>query len=246
VVENKNNINNVEKQKTMKWIWSILLLMTACAAENPKDMSSDNPSDKSKYRFLSLGDSYTIGESVAVEERWSVILCDLLRKNNVNIADPEIIAQTGWTTAELTEGIKNRKPQGPYNLVSLSIGVNNQYRGQSLERYRIELQALLTQAIGFAGGNTERVFMLSTPDWGITPFAKGNDQAKIASEIDAFNQVAAEECTKLGVAFVDITPLSRTAKNDISLVASDNLHFSGKMYRQWAEKALPTVQKLLR
>ena len=230
----------------MKWIWSIFILMTACSAENPTNVEPDNLIDKSKYRYLSLGDSYTIGESVAPEERWSMILTEMLRKNNVNIADPEIIARTGWTTAELMDGIKNRNPKGPYNLVSLLIGVNNQYRGQSLERYRTELQELLQQAIGFAGGNIERVFMLSTPDWGVTPFAKGSDQAKTASEIDAFNQVAKEECERLGIAFVDITPISRTAKNDISQIANDGLHFSGKMYRQWAEKALPTVQRLLK
>ncbi len=230
----------------MKWIWSIFILMTACSAENPSNMEPDDLIDTSKYRYLSLGDSYTIGESVAPEERWSMILTEMLRKNNVNIADPEIIARTGWTTAELMDGIKNRNPKGPYNLVSLLIGVNNQYRGQSLERYRTELQELLQQAIGFAGGNIERVFMLSTPDWGVTPFAKGSDQAKTASEIDAFNQVAKEECEKLGIAFVDITPISRTAKNDVSQIANDGLHFSGKMYRQWAEKALPTVQRLLR
>lgn len=229
----------------MKWIWSIFILMAACSAKNATTVEPDNLIS-GKYRYLSLGDSYTIGESVAPEERWSMILSDMLRKNGVDMSDPEIIARTGWTTAELTDGIKSRNPQGPYNLVSLLIGVNNQYRGQSLERYRTELQGLLKQAIGFAGGNSERVFMLSTPDWGVTPFAKGSDQAKIATEIDAFNQVAQEECTKLGIAFVDITPLSRTAKNDISQIANDGLHFSGKMYRQWAEKALPTVQRLLR
>ncbi|MEI7587765.1 SGNH/GDSL hydrolase family protein [Runella sp.] len=229
----------------MKWIWSIFILMAACSAKNATTVEPDNLIT-GKYRYLSLGDSYTIGESVAPEERWSMILSDMLRKNGVDLSDPEIIAQTGWTTAELTDGIKSRNPKGPYNLVSLLIGVNNQYRGQSLERYRTELQGLLKQAIGFAGGNNERVFMLSTPDWGVTPFAKGSDQAKIASEIDAFNQVAQEECAKLEIAFVDITPLSRTAKNDISQIANDGLHFSGKMYRQWAERALPTVQKLLR
>lgn len=229
----------------MKWIWSIFILMAACSAKNATTVEPDNLI-LGKYRYLSLGDSYTIGESVAPEERWSMILSDMLRKNGVDLSDPEIIARTGWTTAELMDGIKSRNPQGPYNLVSLLIGVNNQYRGQSLERYRTELQGLLKQAIGFAGGNNERVFMLSTPDWGVTPFAKGSDQAKIATEIDAFNQVAQEECTKLGIAFVDITPLSRTAKNDISQIANDGLHFSGKMYRQWAEKALPTVQRLLK
>ena len=130
--------------------------------------------------------------------------------------------------------------------MSLLIGVNNQYRGQSLERYRTELQDLLQQAIGFAGGNIQRVFMLSIPDWGVTPFASGSDTNKIASEIDAFNEVAQQECEKLGIVFIDITALSRTAQQDASLIANDSLHFSGKMYRQWAEKALPTVQRLLK
>jgi lysophospholipase L1-like esterase len=228
----------------MKWTISILILMMACAAESPmnNDQTPAPTLVPGQYRYLSLGDSYTIGERVAPEERWSVILTELLRKNNINIANPEIIAKTGWTTAELMEGIKGQNPKGPYNLVSILIGVNNQYRGQSIERYREELRELLQQAIGFAGGNIERVFMLSTPDWGVTPFAKGSDQAKIATEIDAFNKAAKEECEKSGIVFIDITPLSRTARNDASLIADDGLHFSGKMYRQWAEFALPTVQ----
>lgn len=228
----------------MKWIISILILMMACSAESPMNDDLNPVPDPipGQYRYLSLGDSYTIGERVTPDERWSVILSDLLRKNNINIANPEIIAQTGWTTAELQEGIKGRRPKGPYNLVSILIGVNNQYRGQSIERYREELQELLQQAIGFAGGNIERVFMLSTPDWGVTPFARGSDGAKIATEIDAFNKAAKEECEKSGIVFIDITPLSRTARNDASLIADDGLHFSGKMYRQWAEFALPTVQ----
>lgn len=232
----------------MKWIWSIFILITACSAENPTNsmIEPEIPIEPGTYRYLSLGDSYTIGESVPESDRWSVILTDLLRKNNVKIASPEIIARTGWTTAELLEGIKNRNPKGPYNLVSLLIGVNNQYRGQSLERYRTELQELLQQCIGFSGGQLDRIFVLSTPDWGVTPFAKGANQAKIAAEIDAFNQVAKEECSKLGIAFIDITPLSRTARNDESFIANDGLHFSGKMYRLWAEEALPTVQRLLR
>ncbi|AEI48183.1 SGNH/GDSL hydrolase family protein [Runella slithyformis] len=226
----------------MKWIISILILTMACATESPMNNDQNPAPISGQYRYLSLGDSYTIGERVTPEERWSVILTDLLRKNNVNISNPEIIAQTGWTTAELQEGIKGRRPKGPFNLVSILIGVNNQYRRQSTERYREELQELLQQAIGFAGGNIERVFMLSTPDWGITPFAKGQDTAKIAAEIDAFNAVAKEECEKSGILFIDITPLSRTARNDATLIADDGLHFSGKMYRQWAELALPTVQ----
>ncbi|AYQ36437.1 SGNH/GDSL hydrolase family protein [Runella sp. SP2] len=230
----------------MKWIYSILLLISACSAQNSSSMTPETPINQGEYRYLSLGDSYTIGERVAENERWSVQLSEMLRKEGVKIGTPEIIARTGWTTAELAEGIKNKNPKGPYNLVSLLIGVNNQYRGQSLERYRTELQDLLQQAIGFAGGNIQRVFMLSTPDWGVTPFASGSDTKKIASEIDAFNEVAQQECEKLGIAFIDITALSRTAQNDASMITYDQLHFSGKMYRQWAEKALPTVRRLLK
>ncbi|MEZ4900583.1 MAG: SGNH/GDSL hydrolase family protein [Spirosomataceae bacterium] len=232
----------------MKWIWSILISLTACSAENSNKMmiEPEIPIEVGTYRYLSLGDSYTIGESVSENDRWSVILTELLRKNNVKMANPEIIARTGWTTAELTEGIKSRNPKGPYSIVSLLIGVNNQYRGQSLPTYRTELRDLLQQCIGFTGGYIDRVFVLSIPDWGVTPFAKGADQAKIATEIDAFNQVAKEECEKLGIVFLDITPISRTALNDTSLIADDGLHFSGKMYRLWAEKALPVVQRLLR
>lgn len=230
----------------MKWIYSILLLISACSAQNSSSMTPETPINQGEYRYLSLGDSYTIGERVAENERWSVQLSEMLRKEGVKIGTPEIIARTGWTTAELAEGIKNKNPKGPYNLVSLLIGVNNQYRGQSLERYRTELQDLLQQAIGFAGGNIQRVFMLSTPDWGVTPFASGSDTKKIASEIDAFNEVAQQECEKLGIAFIDITTLSRTAQNDASMITYDQLHFSGKMYRQWAEKALPTVRRLLK
>lgn len=231
------------ENKIMKVFWSILLLIMACSTNQSKDMEPEIINQPSGYRYLALGDSYTIGERVALEDRWSEILTNLLRKNNVKINSPEIIARTGWTTAELLEGIKNRNPKGPYNIVSLLIGVNNQYRGQSMERYRFEFQELLQQAIGYAGGNIQRVFVLSIPDWGVTPFAKGSNQAQIAAEIDAFNAIAKEECDKLSIVFIDITPLSRTAKDDLSFIAQDGLHFSGKMYRLWAEKALPIIQQ---
>ncbi|MFN4146754.1 MAG: SGNH/GDSL hydrolase family protein [Runella sp.] len=197
-------------------------------------------------RYLALGDSYTIGESVPPQERWSVLLADMLRRQALRISSPEIIARTGWTTAELAAGVSQRNPQGPYDLVSILIGVNNQYRGQSLERYRTELRSLLVTAIGLAGGRPKRVFMLSIPDWGVTPFAQGRNTEKITSEINAFNQVAQEECTALGIAFVDITPLSYAARTDGTLIASDGLHFSGKLYHKWAEKALPVVENLLK
>jgi lysophospholipase L1-like esterase len=161
------------------------------------------------------------------------------------MSDPEIIATTGWTTNELSDGIAKADPKGPYDLVSLLIGVNNQYRGWSLEEYKEQFAGLLTQAIGFASGRADRVVVVSIPDWGVTPFAAGRDQQKIAREIDAFNAAARLIAEQSGVAFVDITPGSRLAASDSSLVAEDGLHPSGKMYSQWVELIFPVVRPLL-
>lgn len=195
--------------------------------------------------FLSLGDSYTIGESVPEAARWSVQLAELLRKDGIAVASPDIIARTGWTTAELMGGIREARKKKDYKLVSLLIGVNNQYRGQSLERYRTEFRSLLETSIESASGRKQRVFVLSTPDWGVSPFGAGSDRARVAREIDAFNTVAKEECDKAGILYIDITPISRTGLGDPSMFASDGLHFSGKMYGLWAMEALPKVKGIL-
>lgn len=190
-------------------------------------------------RYLALGDSYTIGESVAPAERWPVRLAALLRDRGVTIAAPVIIARTGWTTDELSAGIDAAAPRGTYALVSLLIGVNNQYRGRSVEEYRTQFRGLLQRAVGFAGGEAGRVVVVSIPDWGVTPFAQGRDRARIAAEIDAFNAAAREETARAGARYVDITPFSRQAATDRTLVAADGLHPSGKMYAEWARLALP-------
>jgi lysophospholipase L1-like esterase len=199
-----------------------------------------------QYSFLSLGDSYTIGESVAEQDRWSVQLAAMLREKGVDVAPPDTIARTGWTTAELAEAIHNSGNVDTYDLISLLIGVNNQYRGQPLNHYRSELRALLQTAIRFAKGKPGRVIVLSIPDWGVTPFARDRDQARIAAEIDAFNAVCREEAHKAGVSFFDITPLTRQVGEDPSQVASDGLHYSGRQHRRWAEMVLPEVMELLK
>jgi lysophospholipase L1-like esterase len=191
-------------------------------------------SNTKTLKYLALGDSYTIGESVAEHERWPVILSQLLTNNNIKIATPTIIAQTGWTTAELIEAIENQNIKEKFDMVSVLIGVNNQYRGQAVDRYEVELQKLLEMAVNFTDNNPTKVFMLSIPDWGVSPFAADRDGLKITKEIDEFNNIAAQICQKLNIRFIDITPLSRLAQNDISLIANDLLHFSGKMYQQWA------------
>jgi len=133
-----------------------------------------------------------------------------------------------------------------YSLVSLLIGVNNQYRGQSQDQYRTEFRELLQTATKFAGGKASRVFVLSIPDWGVSPFAAGEDKTRVSREIDQFNAIAQEECQKAGIAYVDITSLSRSAAGDNSQFASDGLHYSGRQMKQWAEKALPVAQALLK
>ena len=194
--------------------------------------------------YLALGDSYTIGESVAPTDRWPVQLAGLLRQSNLDVADPDIIARTGWTTAELQDAIAKSGNQKKYDLVSLLIGVNNQYRGQPQPIYRTEFRQLLQTAITFAGGKANRVVVLSTPDWSYSPFAVGRDKAMISKEIDQFNTIAQDECQQANIAFVNITPSTRQFTGSTEF-AIDGLHYSGLHMRRWAEQALPIVKPLL-
>jgi len=215
---------------------------------SPSTMNTDiNKTDPEKaYTYLALGDSYTIGESVPEADRWGVQLTDLLRTSGVMVSNPVTIARTGWTTAELTQAIVANYITQTFDLVSLLIGVNNQYRGQSLDIYRTEFQELLKTAIRFAKNDPRRVLVLSIPDWGQTPFAQGRDTQRISQEIDAFNAAAQEITQKAGFTFIDITPLTRKAAQDASYVATDGLHYSGKMHREWAQLALPAAQEILK
>lgn len=199
-------------------------------------------------RYLALGDSYTIGESVEAHERWPHQLAVLIEGTpefSGQRVDVSIIAKTGWTTQELWEGIQARQLEPPYELVSLLIGVNNQYRGYDLNEYREQFIFLLNKAIEYAGGDANRVIVLSIPDWGVTPFAEGRDRTQIAKDIDAFNAVNKEETELADAHYVDITPISRGAVVDPTLIADDGLHPSGPMYAAWAQLALPVVLESL-
>jgi lysophospholipase L1-like esterase len=196
--------------------------------------------------FLALGDSYTIGEAVAEADRWAAQLAGLLREEGIPVAPPRVIARTGWTTAELMEALEAEQVQDTFDLVSLLIGVNNQYRGQPLEAYRSGFRQLLQEAIRLAKGRPQNVLVLSIPDWGVTPFAADLDRDQIARELNQFNAVAQEEARNAGAAWVDITPESRRAASIPAFVASDRLHFSGEMYREWAGLALPVARQMLR
>ena len=196
--------------------------------------------------FLALGDSYTIGESVSPASRWPELLAAGLRGKGRDVAAPQIVARTGWTTGELAGAIAGTKLRPRYELVSLLIGVNNQYRGLGLEEFRGELRALLAVAVKHAGGKPGRVLVISIPDWGVTPFAAGRDRAGISAAIDSFNDVNHAEAERIGARWVDITDLSRAAAHEPALVAQDGLHPSAEMYRRWVERILPAAEAALR
>jgi lysophospholipase L1-like esterase len=199
-----------------------------------------------KLKYLALGDSYTIGESVDPKLRYPVQIADTLKKRGYLMEDPRIVAVTGWTTADLKAGITAANPQGPYDLVSLLIGVNNQYRGLDINIYRKEFGELLDQSVLFAGNDRGRVIVLSIPDWGVTPFASGRDREKIAGEIDQYNAINREITLSKGIVWIDVTGISRLAETDPALIAGDGLHPSGKMYTEWVRLALPEIMRMLK
>jgi lysophospholipase L1-like esterase len=197
-------------------------------------------------KYLALGDSYTSGESVSADDRWPVQLAHRLKEQGIDLGEPQIIATTGWTTDELSAGIDAANPTGPYQLVTLLIGVNNQYRGRDAEEYRTQFKALLQRSIGFAAGNANHVIVLSIPDWGVTPFADGQDRARIGRQIDQFNSINREETARAGALYVDITPESRTASTQPALIADDGLHPSPQMYAQWVNLTAPIARDALK
>lgn len=206
-----------------------------------------DPPHGNGLRFLAVGDSYTIGESVSAEDRWPEQLVHALRRAGTPMADPSLVATTGWTTDELATGIETAAPEGLFDLVSLMIGVNDQYRGRTVETFRGGFLELLGRATRFADDRPSRVIVVSIPDWGVTPFARAEkrDPAAVAREIDAFNDVIREEARTATCRIVDITDISRRAADDPGLIADDGLHPSALMYRMWTERLLPVVQAAL-
>lgn len=228
--------------KFLTVLFSFCLLL-ACNKKTEQAIM-DMPQDGTALTYLALGDSYTIGEAVSQQESFPFQLVTQLKTNNISVAKPKVIAKTGWTTDELQTAIKAENITQNYDLVTLLIGVNNQYRGYSLDTYRKEFKELLNTAISFAGKNKKRVFVVSIPDWGVTPFGKssGRNIQTIASEIDAFNAIKKEETLAAGISYTEITLASRNAATDLSLVAKDGLHPSGKMYAEWAAKVAVAVK----
>ena len=198
-------------------------------------------------RFLALGDSYTIGEGVAAAERWPNQLAAQLRAAGIAIDAPEIVARTGWTTDELSAAMDAHTFHPPYALVTLLIGVNNQYRGRDLDNYRSEFRALLERAVALAGGNAGHVVVVSIPDWGVTRFGResGRDARRIARELDEYNAANAQIATMLHTRYADVTAASRDGGAQAEMLVDDGLHPAAAMYRRWLGTILPAAQRAL-
>ena len=199
---------------------------------------------KNTSKFLALGDSYTIGQSVEVNERWPVQFLKELKATTNVIDTLQIIAQTGWRVDQLKEAMNSSDLEPPYGIVSLLIGVNNQFQGQNANDFRPEFIEILEKSLKLVENRTERLFVISIPDWGASPYGFGFDRAKVSKEINEFNSVVKEESEKRGLRYFDITTISRKALIDRTLIASDGLHPSGKMYKLWVDKMIPIISKI--
>lgn len=233
--------------RTMLALFFLVICSSACSKKGQIPMSGpltdslQPPPGAKAYYYLALGDSYTIGESVPALENFPNQSGALFRTDSSYLIT-RIIARTGWTTDELETGIRLSDAATPlrpaYDFVSLLIGVNDQYRGRTVETYKPAFEELLKKAIRFAGNRPERVIVLSIPDWGVTPFAEGRDRDQIAREIDAYNAANRQIAGLYNIYYVDITPWTREAAGDRSLLAPDGLHPSGIEYRRWADKVV--------
>jgi len=217
-----------------------VIFSIACMEDSSDSKVNAKPTNVHKIKFLALGDSYTIGESVEENQRWPAQLAKKLSSRDT-VVTPEIIATTGWRTDDLKRAILAYKPANDYGLVSLLIGVNNQYQGKSVESYGPEFEELLMMAISYAGGDKTKVFVVSIPDYGYTPFGQPKQQ-EITAAIDQFNAVNKLITEKLGVKYINITDISRKGFDDPTLVAEDGLHPSEKMYSLWVDRIMGLVK----
>lgn len=236
-------------------LWS----QVACSKSNRAgEQPVINPADTSKpkdtvtikppvgKRYLALGDSYTIGQSVLENEKYPRQLQDSLNKYGITINDLNIIARTGWTTADLLNAVQSNPPTGNYDLVTLLIGVNNQYQGLSISQYSTEFTNLIDKCKQYAGNDKNKVVVISIPDYSVVPFAKYSDTVKIRTELEAFNKVNKDITTQNGIKYTDVFALSQEARFNKTLVASDSLHFSGLEYGKWTNLLVPVAKEILK
>lgn len=237
------------------FLLTLVLLLSACGKEqipidpidlpDPVDSLPPPPPPTPTYRYLALGDSYTIGQSVPADQRFPVQTTFLLFNQQVAIQQLSVIATTGWTTGNLISALNGNNLGNNFDFVTLLIGVNNQFQGRSKAEYRTEFTNLLNRAISHVGNRKNRVFVLSIPDYSVTPFAMNRDTALIAQQINEFNAINKSVTDSAGIIYLDITPISREGRNDPTLHASDGLHPSGKQYERWAALLAPIMKQSL-
>jgi lysophospholipase L1-like esterase len=225
----------------------ISAVMPGCVknTNNPTITITDITIYSSAKKYLALGDSYTIGQSVAATERFPAQIQQQLVQQNIPLYIVEYIATTGWTTLNLQAGINSQNPQSIYDAVSLLIGVNDQYQTHDTTNYRNRFANLVAKAINLAGNRKERVFILSIPDYSVTPFVPSANKAQISKEIDWFNAINNDVAQYFGVSYTNITPSSREAVTNTDLIANDGLHPSGLEYKKWAAMLVPKMRLVL-
>ena len=232
--------------KSIIFLLSCIILFITLLILKPLALHGQVKSSTHMYSYLALGDSYTIGEQVPIHDNFPYQTVQLLRKQKIDVADPVIIATTGWTTDELAASIGEHNISETFSFVTLLIGVNNQYRGRSVDNYKQEFLQLLDQAIAFAKGNASHVVVVSIPDWGVTPFADGRDRQKIMQEINEYNAACKEIALANKCQYLEITESTRANGQNKDFLAADGLHPSANEYAVWAERLTQIIAKTLK
>lgn len=223
----------------------VLLVVAACAQTNDTVEITIVYESPTPIRILALGDSYTVGEQVGKLESWPAQLIRKLRTSGRGTAEPSIVAVSGWDTGDLIRGLSIADLAGPYDVVTLQIGVNNQFRNGSPANFESDLTELTNSAVQLAAGDARRVVLISVPDWGATPFAEGAPRDDISSEIDGFNSIIRSQAISSGTRFVDITEISRRASRNLDLISDDGLHPSAEMYTAWVDVLFPPIEEIV-